>query len=78
MEGNLMRENTNTPLVSVLMAVYNCSETLEEAVDLAKEITKKGTNCVLSPAAASYTQFKNYADKGDKFKAFVYSKKQSN
>lgn len=53
-------------------------ETLEEAVDLAKEITKKGTNCVLSPAAASYTQFKNYADKGDKFKAFVYSKKQSN
>ena len=32
-------------------------------------------SCVLSPAAASYEQFKNYAEKGDKFKSYVYTKK---
>lgn len=46
-------------------------ETLEEAVELAKKITKEGTICLLSPAAASYEHFKNYADKGDKFKEYV-------
>jgi UDP-N-acetylmuramoylalanine--D-glutamate ligase len=50
-------------------------ETLEEAVEKAKEVTKKGMSCVLSPAAASYEQFKNYAEKGDKFKSYVYTKK---
>ena len=50
-------------------------ETLEEAVKIAKEITTPGTTCLLSPAAASYTQFKNYSDKGDRFKEYVYQKK---
>lgn len=49
-------------------------ETLEEAVILAKKITKEGTICLLSPAAASYEQFKNYAEKGDKFKEYVLEK----
>ena len=49
-------------------------ETLEEAVNLAKQVTKPGTACLLSPAASSYAYFKNYADKGDQFKAFVYKK----
>ena len=46
-------------------------ETLEEAVALAKQITNKQTICLLSPAASSYEQFKNYAEKGDKFLAYV-------
>lgn len=46
-------------------------ETLKEASILAKEITEPGTSCVLSPAAASYEQFKNYAEKGDKFKEYI-------
>ncbi len=46
--------------------------TLEEAVDLAKEITKKNTICLLSPAASSYDQFKSYKEKGDKFKEYLY------
>ncbi len=46
--------------------------TLEEAVELAKKITKKNTICLLSPAAASYEQFKNYQEKGDKFKEYVF------
>lgn len=45
--------------------------TLEEACLLAKKITKPHTSCILSPAAASYEQFKNYAEKGDKYKEYI-------
>ena len=44
---------------------------LEEAVKLSKEITKKGTICLLSPAAASYGFFKNFEERGNKFKELV-------
>ena len=50
------------------------AETLEEASKLAKELTKKGTSCILSPAAASYEYFKNYQEKGDKFKEYICKK----
>lgn len=50
------------------------AETLEEAAKLAKKITKKGTSCILSPAAASYEYFKNYQEKGDKFKEYINKK----
>lgn len=43
--------------------------TLEEAVDLAKKVTK--TACLLSPAAPSYNQFKNFEEKGKKYKELV-------
>jgi len=46
-------------------------ESLEEAVEIAKKITKKETICLLSPAAPSYDKFKNYQEKGDKFKEYV-------
>ncbi|MBQ7065461.1 MAG: UDP-N-acetylmuramoyl-L-alanine--D-glutamate ligase [Lachnospiraceae bacterium] len=44
---------------------------LKEAVMLAKEITEKGTSCILSPAAASYGIFKNFEERGDVFKQYV-------
>ncbi|MDE5772296.1 MAG: UDP-N-acetylmuramoyl-L-alanine--D-glutamate ligase [Ruminococcus sp.] len=44
---------------------------LEDAVNLAHEITPKGTSCVLSPAAASYGIFKNFEERGDVFKKLV-------
>lgn len=47
------------------------SENLEDAVTLAKRITPKGTICLLSPAAASYGFFKNFEDRGDKFKQYA-------
>lgn len=47
-------------------------ENLEDAVELAKELTAKGKICLLSPAAASYGFFKNYEDKGNKYKELVY------
>lgn len=48
-----------------------CVETLEEAVDTAKKVTQKGKSCLISPAAASYGFFKNFEEKGDRFKALV-------
>ena len=49
---------------------------LNEAVKQAVKITEKGKICLLSPAAASYGMFKNFEDRGDKFKQLVikYSK----
>ena len=47
------------------------TETLEEAVNTAKKVTKKGKSCLLSPAAASYEYFKNFEEKGDLFKKLV-------
>lgn len=46
-------------------------ETLEEAVNIAKEVTKKNTICLLSPASASYGFFKNFKERGNQFKHFV-------
>lgn len=42
-------------------------DTLEEAVQRAKELTAPGAACVLSPAAASYGIFKNFEERGDLF-----------
>lgn len=46
-------------------------EGLEEAVKLAKEVTPKGSACILSPAAASYGYFKNFEERGNCFKELV-------
>lgn len=47
------------------------AENLEQAVDIAKRITKKGMICLMSPAASSYNQFKNFEEKGTRFKELV-------
>lgn len=44
---------------------------LEEAVKFAKCNTKKGKICLLSPAASSYNEFKNYEEKGQKYKDLI-------
>ena len=41
---------------------------MEEAVKIAKKVTEKNTICLLSPAASSYNEFKNFEEKGDIFK----------
>lgn len=46
---------------------------LKDATFYAKKITKKGKICAMSPAAASYTHFKNFEDRGNKFKEYVMS-----
>jgi len=44
---------------------------LESAVKRAKEVTKKGGVCLLSPAAASYGFFKSFEHRGDTFKELI-------
>ena len=46
-------------------------EELEDAVKLAKEVTKKGYICLLSPSAASYNKYKNFEEKGNYFQKYV-------
>lgn len=56
-------QNENKKLVMV--------QTMEEAVAQAKQLTKKGKICLLSPAASSYGYFKNFEERGRKFKELV-------
>ena len=44
---------------------------LEAAVLMAKEITPQGSSCLLSPAAASYGYFRDFEERGDRFKEMV-------
>ena len=48
-------------------------ETLDEAVDIAKKVTK--TACLLSPAAPSYNAFKNFEEKGNYYKKLIKDEK---
>jgi UDP-N-acetylmuramoylalanine--D-glutamate ligase len=50
---------------------YEESDSLEEAVNLAKEKAEKGDVVLLSPACASFDMFKDYIDRGNQFKSIV-------
>lgn len=45
--------------------------TLEEAVILARDVTRKGTICLLSPAAPSYEYYKNFEEKGFAYQELI-------
>jgi UDP-N-acetylmuramoylalanine--D-glutamate ligase len=49
-------------------------EKMEEAVEIAKKVTKKNYSCVLSPAASSYNCFKSFEEKGRLYKKLVNEK----
>ena len=46
-------------------------DTLEEAVKLAREVSKPGEVVLFSPACSSFDMFKNYEERGEKFKELV-------
>lgn len=48
-------------------------ETLKEAVSLAKEKTKKGYICLMSPGASSYEYYRNYIEKGKVYQDYIRS-----
>ncbi len=62
-----------------MMSLFNHSkdkniyfvETYPEIIGLAKNNTQKGKICLLSPAAASYDQFKNFEHRGKTFKELI-------
>ena len=56
---NLFPSDCNKKLIKV--------ESVEKAFDIIPNITPVGKTCLLSPAAASYDQFKNFEHRGDVF-----------
>ena len=66
---NIAKKLTNKK--NILLA-----ETLDIAVKYAKEYTSKNGICLLSPAASSYEYFKNYIEKGNKFKELIKNNQQ--
>ena len=46
--------------------------TLDEAVEKAKEVSKKDDIVLFSPASASFDMFKNFEERGNKFKQIVH------
>jgi UDP-N-acetylmuramoylalanine--D-glutamate ligase len=57
-------------LLSPHMAVAEC-ETLERAVSEAAAEAESGDTVLLSPACASFDQFRDFEDRGDQFRALV-------
>lgn len=49
---------------------YIC-ESLEEAVKRARRVSEAGDVVLFSPASASFDMFKNFAERGKKFKEIV-------
>lgn len=60
-----LNKNINIPIVMV--------DSLEEAVNKAKEVAQSGDIVTLSPACASFDMFPNFAVRGNKFKEIVNS-----
>ena len=52
--------------------IYEC-DTLREAVEIASKTAQKGDVVLFSPASASFDMYKNFEERGDKFKTIVNS-----
>ncbi len=52
------------------------AEHLEDAVRRAKQLTRPGRSCILSPAAASYGIFRNFEERGEVFARLALSGKE--
>ena len=81
LENIILMPDTGTRIYSELQEKGNNKKcfivnNLEEAVEKAKEVTKKGTSCLLSPAAASYGFFKNFEERGNMFQNLVLSENE--
>ncbi len=46
-------------------------QNVEEAVDKARVVTQKGMICLMSPAAPSYGFYKNFEERGDRYKEHI-------
>ncbi|MEM8696526.1 MAG: UDP-N-acetylmuramoyl-L-alanine--D-glutamate ligase [Pseudomonadota bacterium] len=59
-------------LLTPWMAVRNCG-TVRKAVELAAEVARPGETVLLSPACASFDQYRDFEERGDDFRAAVGS-----
>ena len=50
--------------------MHRCAN-LEAAVNLAAQVAKPGDVVLLSPGCASFDAFRNYAERGERFKELV-------
>lgn len=64
--GHIIAEKINNSAINVYKV-----ENMEQAVSIAKQHTEKGKICLLSPAASSYGFYKNFQERGNKFKELV-------
>jgi len=75
----LIGESTAKIYEQIVKDVYNYKifkcKTLEAAVKKGFEVAKPGEVLMLSPACASMDMFKDYKERGDKFKTLVYSER---
>lgn len=62
-EKELKRQGKN-------LDIYMCNE-FKQTVKIANEIAKRGQIVLFSPASASFDLFKNFAERGEKFKELV-------
>ena len=53
-------------------AVSRCG-TLDKAVELASQVARRGETVLLSPACASFDQFRDFEDRGDQFRTLVHA-----
>ena len=60
---NLFQDNSSKKLIKV--------SSIESAFKEIVNITRKGHICILSPAAASYDQYRNFEHRGDVFKSLI-------
>lgn len=64
----IMKELAANP--DVVYPMYKCS-TLEQAIERANKIAVPGEIVLFSPASASFDMFKNFEERGEKFKELV-------
>jgi UDP-N-acetylmuramoylalanine--D-glutamate ligase len=55
------------------LPVRNAGWSLEKAVTIAREVAQPGDVVLFSPGTSSFDMFKNYADRGNQFRALVQS-----
>lgn len=67
----ILMPDSGSVIKELLQIPYTCVDTLLDAVECAKTVSKKNGIVLLSPAAASYGFFKNFEERGDTYQAYI-------
>lgn len=72
--GNILKDKLSPTYRGNLISIDDFSD----IINIAMEITPKEAACILSPAASSYDSFKNFEERGDKFKNLIHERIKNN